>query len=337
MDYPDFEVVVVDDGSTDGTAAVVQEYVRKSAVRLVRKNRNEGKAMALNDGLPCTNGEILLILDADAEPEPHALRAMAAHFACARVAAVTGNPRVKNVNTFVSRLELIEFTSIVSILRRAQRVWGRILTVSGIATAFRRSAILDVGGFSPNMPTEDIELTWKLQKRFWDVRYEANAVVWMRVPGSLRGLFRQRLRWARGLMQVLRKHGDVLIRWKHRRMWPVAIEAALSILWAVCFVVLTSMWILSYAVGYPPVGAHPLPNFWGMLIATLAMLQLLTGTLLDRAYDRGVLRYYPYAVFYPLAYWMLMSVTTTVALPSLFQRPPNHGVRWRTQRTGSGA
>ena len=89
------------------------------------------------------------------------------------------------------------FGSIVSLLRRSQRIWGRIVTVSGVVAAFRRSAVFDVGGFSPNMPTEDIELTWKLQKRHYDVRYEPRAIVWMTVPRSWHALFRQRLRWAR--------------------------------------------------------------------------------------------------------------------------------------------
>ena len=112
---------------------------------------------------------------------------MVPHFDGARVAAVTGNPRVRNTRTFLARLQAIEFSSIISLLRRAQRVWGRIVTVSGVVVAFRRSAVFDVGGFSPEMPTEDIELTWKLQKRFYDVRYEPRAVCWMTVPQSLRG------------------------------------------------------------------------------------------------------------------------------------------------------
>lgn len=337
LDYPSLEVVVVDDGSTDGTARVVREYVQKGRVRLLRKAQNEGKAMALNDALPCLNGEIVLIMDADAEPSSQSLRYIVPHFASPRVAAVTGNPRVYNVGSLLCRLQLIEFTSIVSLLRRSQRIWGRILTVSGVVTAFRKSALMDVGGFSPDMPTEDIELTWRLQKRFWDVRYEPNAVLLMRVPSTFRGLVKQRLRWARGLMQVLRRHGDVIMHWRYRRLWPVFIEAVLSTIWAVCFVILTILWIISYSVGYPPVGAHPIPNLWGMLIATFALTQLLVGTLMDRRYDPETLRYYPYAVFYPIIYWMIMSVSTVIALPALFQKPGRKPVRWNTERDPVGS
>lgn len=337
IDYPNYEVVVVDDGSVDDTARCVEPFLQSGRVRLVRKSVNEGKAMALNDALPLLNGEIILTLDADASPDAHILQRIVPHFRSARVAAVTGNPRVRNFDSFLARLQAIEFSSIVSLLRRSQRIWGRVVTVSGVVAAFRRSAVFDVGGFSPNMPTEDIELTWKLQKRFYDVRYEARAIVWMTVPTSIAGLYKQRLRWARGLMQVFHKHADVIAHWKYRRMWPVFIESALSILWALCFVVLTLIWIASWSIGVPPVGASPIPNLWGMTIGTLCLLQLLIGTLVDRRYDPEILRFYAYAAWYPLLYWMFLSVTTVLSLGWLFKRPARGSVRWDTRRTGAGA
>ena len=101
-------------------------------------------------------------------------------------------------------------------------------------------------------------------------------------------------------MQVFHKHADVALHWKYRRMWPVFVESALSILWALCFVSLTVIWGLSYAIGMPPVGASPIPNLWGMTIGTLCLLQLAMGALIDRRYDRSILRFYPYAVWYPI-------------------------------------
>lgn len=337
LDYPAFEVIVIDDGSTDATTAALRPLMADTRLRLVSKRQNEGKAMALNDALPLANGSLLLCLDADAEPDAQLLRWMVPHFDSARVAAVTGNPRVRNTDTALARLQAIEFSSIISLLRRAQRVWGRVVTVSGVVVGFRRDAVVDVGGFSPDMPTEDIELTWKLQKRYYDVRYEPRALCWMTVPLSWRGLFRQRLRWARGLMQVLHKHADVIVTWKRRRMWPVFVESVLSILWALCFVLLTLVWTASYAVGMPPVGASPIPNLWGMAIATICLLQLLTGAIVDRRYDHGILRSLPYAVWYPLLYWAFLALTTVLSLPYLFRRPVQGPVRWTTAREGRAA
>ena len=332
IDYPRFEIVVVDDGSTDGTVARVMPYVERGTVRLVRKTVNEGKAMALNDALPCLNGEIVLALDADAVVESGILRALVPHFSSARVAAVTGNPRVSNRRSLLSKIQLIEFTSVVGLLRRAQRVWGRIQTVSGVVVAFRKKAILDVGLFDPSMATEDIDMSWRLQKRFWDIRYEPKALVWMQVPETLRGLWRQRRRWAVGLGQVLRRHGGILFHYKNLRFWPVAYEAILSILWSVCFVILTALWILSYSMGIPPVGAHPIPNFWGMIIATTCIFQLTVGVLLDRYYDRSIRPYAAVAVLYPMLYWALMSTITFFFTPiGFFGRRPKITL-WKTER-----
>jgi biofilm PGA synthesis N-glycosyltransferase PgaC len=327
-------VVVVDDASTDGTREAVRPFVESRRVRLVAKERNEGKAMAINDALPVTRGEIVLIMDADAAPDPMVLRWIVPHFQSARVAGVTGNPRVANRETFLAQLQLVEFTSIISLLRRAQRIWGRLLTMSGVVGAFRRSALLDVGLYSPEMATEDIDMTWKLQTAFYDVRYEPRALVWMRVPRTLRGLVVQRRRWALGLAQVLRRYGRVAVSWKMRRLWPVYYEASLSILWAYCFVILTTFWIISYAMGIPPVGVSPIPNWWGMTIGTLCLVQLATGVILDARYDRTVARYFPVAVIYPVVYWMLQALITVFTTPAGLIRGGRKGAvtQWKTHR-----
>jgi len=315
VNYPHFEVVVIDDCSTDGTLGEIQPYLADTRLRLVRKLVNEGKAMALNDAIPLTRGELLLVMDADAVPIPDILKYFVPHFRSSRCAAVTGNPRVVNRDSFLSKLQSIEFASIISLMRRAQRVWGRIMTMSGVVGIFRRTALFDVGLYSPEMATEDIDLTWRLQMRHWDVRYESRAVMWMRVPQSLKGLWWQRRRWSLGLSQVLTRHGRELLDWKHRRFWPVLIEANLSVLWAYTYVFLTVVWLVSYALGYPPRGASPIPNFWGMVIATMCLLQLLTGVILDHAYDQVLRKYFIVAVFYPLVYWILMAIITVTTAP----------------------
>jgi biofilm PGA synthesis N-glycosyltransferase PgaC len=101
--------------------------------------------------------------------------------------------------------------------------------------------------------------------------------------------------------------------------------------------VLTTLWILSYAAGYPPVGASPIPNFWGMTIGTLCLAQLAIGTLVDRRYDRDIWRYFPYAVYYPIIYWALLALCTVISLRYLFVRPPEQSVTWTTQRSGGAA
>ena len=313
--YPDFEVLVVDDCSTDETLDQILPHLGDERLRLVRKQVNEGKAMALNDAIPLTSGELIFVMDADAEPAPDILDYMVPHFRSPRVGGVTGNPRVVNRDSFLAKLQAIEFASIISLLRRAQRVWGRIMTMSGVVGIFRREALYDVGLYSPEMATEDIDLTWRLQLRHWDVRYESHAVMWMRVPQSVGGLWRQRRRWALGLSQVLKRHWRQLLQWKHRRFWPVLVEAGLSVVWAYAYIFLTVVWLVSYALGYPPIGASPIPNFWGMLIASVCLLQLFIGVMLDRGYDAKLPQYFIVAPLYPLIYWILMAMITVLTAP----------------------
>ena len=332
MDYPKFEVILVNDCSPDGTAAVARSFLADPRVRLLNKTLNEGKAMGLNDALPLCKGEILLIVDADIIVTPEILRHMVPHFLGTRVAAVTGNPRVRNRTSLLQHLQAIEFASIVSMQRRAQRVLGRILTVSGAVVAVRRTALLDLGGFSPQMATEDMDMTWRLQMHFWDVRYEPRAVVWMQVPLNLKDLWKQRRRWTRGLAQAIRRHRAIPFHWKMRRMWPIFYESCASILWAYTFVLMTTYWVVCKSVGYAPRGASPIPNFWGMMIATTCIAQLLIGAYMDRKYDPEIFSSIPASVFYPIIYWMMMAVITfTYTLPALLRKPPKVQT-WRIRR-----
>src|SRR5262249_29661975 len=260
-----FELVVVNDGSTDRTAEKVRKYLYDSRVRLVDKKVNEGKAMALNDAILCARAELILIMDADAVPDEKLLRRMVPHFQSGRVGAVAGNPRVRNAHNLLTKLQAVEFSSVIGLMRRAQRIWGRVMCVSGVVGMFRKSALIDCGMFSPGMATEDIDLTWKLQSKFYDVLYEASALVWMIVPDSFEVWWKQRRRWALGLGQVLRRHASVFTDWRRRRMHPLYIECLLSYLWSLIFVGVTAFWIFCYAVGHAPRGGSPIPNFWGML------------------------------------------------------------------------
>ena len=312
MDYPRFEVIVVNDGSSDRTGAVIRSFLRDKRVRLLDKKINEGKAMALNDALLCARAELILIMDADAVPDRNLLRAMVPHFRWGRVAAVAGNPRVRNTGNLLSRLQAIEFSSVIGLMRRAQRIWGRVMCVSGVVGMFRKSAIIDAGMFTPGMATEDIDLTWKLQTKFYDIRYEPTAMVWMIVPENLRLWWKQRRRWALGLGQVLKRHAGVFADWRYRRMHPLYIESALSYLWALTFIFVTAFWIFSYAVGHPPRGGSPVPNFWGMLLYTACLIQLACGTWMDSKYDPDILHHYPVSIIYPTFYWFLLTITSCV-------------------------
>jgi len=184
--YPSFEIVTINDGSSDDTGprldALAARYVN---LRVVHLAHNYGKAMALRAGTMATRAEFLMCIDADTLLDEDALFWMMDHFERGpRVGAVTGNPRVLNRGTLLSRIQIGEFASIVGMVKRSQRDVGRIFTVSGCHVCYRRRALHDVGYWSPETVTEDIDISWKLQLRYWDIRYEPRALAWMRVAAS---------------------------------------------------------------------------------------------------------------------------------------------------------
>jgi poly-beta-1,6-N-acetyl-D-glucosamine synthase len=336
LDWPVFDVTVVDDGSTDRTSQLLLPLAKERRIRLVTKQVNEGKAMALNDALPLLRGEIVLVVDADGCPEPDALRWIVPHFVkVPRVAAVTGNPRVVNTGTLIAKLQAIEFSATVSILRRAQATWGRLMTFSGICTALRKSAIEDVGRFHASMATEDIALAWQLQTTYADVRYEPRALFAMQVPETLPAWWRQRTRWARGLAQVLRKNAFILRDVRKRRMWPVWLEGVISTVWTHLFFLAAIIWTLALASGVYGFAGNPIPNFWGLLIASVLVVQISLGLALDGRYDRSVRRYALWIPVYPIAYWMLSAAAAVRGtLPGLLRAGDERPVTWKQQRYG---
>lgn len=333
LDYPRLEIFVVDDGSPDGTLPRARSYLRDPRVRVVRKNVNEGKALALNDVLPLVTGQYVLVLDGDSTPHRDALRWMVPHMIRnPAVGAVTGHPIVRNRQQLLGKIQTVEFASIVSLLKRAQVVWGRVMTVSGVMTLWRRCALESVGLFVHDAATEDISTSWRLQRNNYEIRYEPRAMIDMQVPRTLQALWRQRRRWAKGLAQVLSRNAGIWLQWKARRLYPVYMEALLSIIWAYCFVVLAAMWLFTWLSGMPLLGATPVPAWWGMLIATASLFQLALGVFMDRKYEPSIGRAYWWAALYPVAYWVQMAAITAFSTPAGLLRPHSGG-RWRTLRS----
>ena len=144
-----------------------------------------------------------------------------------RVGAITGNPRVWNRTSLLGKIQAGEYSSIIGLIKRTQRIVGKLLTVSGVLAAYRKSALLNCGLFDSDTVTEDIDITWKLQEQFWDVRFEPRALARILVPETLGGLWRQRVRWAQGGLEVLIKHFRIWGNFKYRRFWPIYVEYAL--------------------------------------------------------------------------------------------------------------
>ncbi len=321
--WPSIEVIVVDDGSTDNTRDVLERYRDSGLIRLIHFDTPRGKSKALNRGIRDATSEVVLILDADSQPMENVLHRMVPYLhRHGDVAAVTGNPRVINVPTLLTKLQAIEFSSTISTLRRGQSAWGRVNTVSGIMTVFRKSVLLRAGGFAPEQPTEDIELTWRLHRAGYRCLYEPAAQVGMEVPETLRQWWKQRTRWSRGLVLVLRRHGIGILRENEWPAFPILFEAALSILWCHVLILATVIWGLTVFYGTPEFGNTLIIGRWGALTVGVALIQIMWGMHLDSDHDRTIMKLWPLAPIYPLVYWWLSAFAVVwTTIPALISKP----------------
>ncbi len=203
---PGLEILILDDGSTDGTAAVAATAAAGDPRVRVLTLPHGGKAAALNHGIAVARHEVIVMLDADTQLAPDAVGLLAAAFHNPRLGAVSGTARAANRQGWLPRWQDLEYLCGFNLERRACHLIHGILVVPGAIGAWRKSALLDLGGFATDTLAEDTDATIALQRAGWQVCHEGRAVAWTQVPADLASFIRQRFRWTFGTMQALWKH-----------------------------------------------------------------------------------------------------------------------------------
>jgi len=330
--YPLFEVIAVNDGSSDKTAEILDELAAQyPKLRVVHLAENQGKAYALRAGTMVSQYEFLVCIDGDALLHPHAVFWMMHQLTSyPRVGAVTGNPRIINRSSILGKLQVGEFSSIIGLIKRAQRTYGRIFTVSGVIAGFRKTALDRIGYWRDDMITEDIDVSWRLQFDHWDLQYVPKALCYIYMPETFKGLWKQRLRWSQGGVEVLFAYVRKMFKWRLRRMWPIAIEAIISITWA--YVIFGIFLLYLYGLFFPVPTEWYIqtifPQWYGVVLGVTCLIQFFVSLCIDHQYDKNrTFRTYFWVIWYPLFFWILMMLTTVVALPKTILKK-NKRARW---------
>jgi biofilm PGA synthesis N-glycosyltransferase PgaC len=342
VDYPDFEMIGINDGSSDDTGVILDELAaRYDRLRVVHLATNRGKALALNAGAIAARHEILVAIDGDSLLDRDAVTWFVRRFQSdGALGALTGNPRIRNRSSLLARLQVGEYAAIVGLIKRAQTVFGCVYTVSGVVCAFRKRALHDAGWWSPATLTDDVDMTWRIQIAGWTVAYEPKALCWILMPETLRGLWRQRLRWSEGGTQTVLRVVPQMFHRRLWRLWIVWLNYVLSVVWAFATLTGILLWCLQWTslappINYPAFNASPQGR--GALLAVTYLFQASVGVLLDRRFEQDILRVIVWQAWYPIFFWGLQALTAVVGVPRAILRltrnsagtwvSPDRGVR----------
>ena len=223
QDYPLFEIIFIDDGSTDNTYKVVKnEFAENKQVKIFTKT-NGGKATALNYGIEKSGSAFVVCIDADTQLYADAVSQLMKKFTNEKIGAVAGMVKIGNENTVLTRWQSIEYTTAQNFDRRAFDLINSITVVPGAIGAFRSSAIIEAGGFTMDTLAEDCDLTIRILRCGYIIRNCAEAVAITEAPETLKQLMKQRFRWSYGIMQSLWKNKDACFNPRYKGLGMVAL------------------------------------------------------------------------------------------------------------------
>lgn len=243
QNYNNYEVVLVDDGSTDKTYEIARRY--EGPKMKVIHQENKGKAAALNTGINAASGAIVLTVDADTRLNAGALAIIAGRFSSdPRLGSLSGNVKVDKPRGLLQRLQDIEYATGIGLTRKGQSMLASVMIVPGPIAAFRKEAVLNAGGFATDTFAEDFDITLAVLKAGFRVEYDDSAIAYTMAPRGVEDLLKQRRRWYRGMIQVLAKHEDMFLR----RRYGVAGLYGIPYMWYDTVAPLVNLFLALFAV-----------------------------------------------------------------------------------------
>lgn len=339
--YPGLEIIVVDDGSSDNTFSVVKGAYTNGEVKVFRVP-NAGKASALNSGIERAQAEIVVAIDADTVLAPNAVERLVRHFEDERVGAVAGKAVVGNETSTIGKFQSLEYITSQNLDRRAFELFNAISVVPGAIGAWRRAALLSVGGFREDTLAEDADATVSLERKGYRVLYEPDAVAFTEAPETVKAFLKQRFRWMFGTLQMAFKHRAALLNGEARGVGLIALPNI--VIFQIGFTLLAPIFdlvliinVFSMTFGYV-IGDEVAGNVWTLTIYWMAF-QFVDAALLAlvaRLEGGGVFwRMLPYLIIQRFFYRQLLYI---VAVKTLFAAVAGTFVGWgKLVRTGNVA
>jgi len=313
LNYPNYEIIIVNDGSSDNTAEVGESLVgykqgRVSLVKVSLINKpNGGKSKALNAGIQYSEAEFVLCMDGDSQLGEDTLKAGVKHFVDPEVGAVAGNVKVQNRKKMLSDLQALEYVEGLNLARSAQGFVRMVNIIPGPIGIFRKTALASAGFYSSDTFAEDADLTLKVLAAGWKINYEPASIAYTEAPIKLHQLLKQRYRWTRGILQAIRKHRKHIFN-------PTLNFNNTLVLWAMFYEALiwpamnifANLWFIVVALVY---GMSSLVFFWWFGIMVLDLM----AAIYCIAVEREEFRLVPYALFYRLVFILIIDVTKAMA------------------------
>ncbi len=309
LDYPRYEILVIDDGSKDDTTLKASAYLGdhgRATVRVITKP-NGGKARALNTGIAQATSEFILCMDGDSALHPATLRRAIRHFQDPAIGAVAGSVKVVNRTNLLSSLQALEYIEGLNMVRAAQGFFRLVNIIPGPIGIFRKSALDRVGGYDHDTFAEDCDLTLKLLLEGWQIQYEPGSIAYTEAPEAMLDLLKQRYRWTRGILQAISKHKRRLVDPRGGigvtlTLWYMIFE---GIMWPVMNVFGNVLFVF-VAARYGT--ALPLVLWW----AQLTVLDL-AAALYCVVVEEESLLLVPYAIFYRAFFALTIDVAKLFA------------------------
>ena len=296
--YKNYEIIVIDDGSSDKTHLISKsmEFTENSKRLVAYTKPNSGKANSLNFGIEKAKGELILTVDADSKLSANAIELMTEYFDDPEVGAVAGSVYVTNKTTIWTKLQALEYVQGLNLVRNGQAFLKLVNIIPGPIGMFKKSAILEVGGYQNDTFAEDCELTLNLINKNYKIDYEIDAISYTEAPEDLTDLLKQRYRWTRGILQSIRKHKDRLWRFHSNFsmsmvMWYMLFEA---IMWPFAFV-FANIFMLYVGI---TTGYNSMFIYWWLIFTVLDVSASLYCVSVTKENIRLVLYAFYYRIFF---------------------------------------